>query len=111
MRMGWSIDLKLSGPIPEDDLDRIVRQIPCRQSWGVSRQPWGWSHVVDISLRSRKHPGDEVHLSGSFTASGRIAELFALALAGLLRAEGYDVAIGEMTRPDTTPQWGWRGTR
>lgn len=91
--MGWYIELTSDRPVAEADIDEILAsEIPkSHEYFGKIKQSWGWSHDVDIKISD-----DGVHLSGSYTQSGQIAKLFAVAFAGCLRLRGYRIKIGEM---------------
>ena len=94
--MGWCIRLTADKPIEPADIDHVVQELPptLRGAFSVStRQAWGWSTAVDIS----NPEGMELHLSGSFTQSGQIAEAAAQTIARLLEHKDYRIAVGELT--------------
>jgi hypothetical protein len=88
--MGWSIDIESDREISESEIDAIVRELP-QPVLGVfpSRQAWGWSLGVDARLS-----GNTLSLSGSYSMSGRIAELAAEAFARRLEKLGHTVTVG-----------------
>ncbi|MFE6075641.1 hypothetical protein ACFVQB_14310 [Paenibacillus sp. NPDC057886] len=89
--MGWSIDLISDRKITDKEVDELVNNLPQELSFtlGNSKQPWGWSTAVDISIKD----DNIVWLSGSYGMSGKIAEEFAAHMKNELEKLGHDIAI------------------
>ena len=91
--MGYSCHINSDREISESEIQTIVDNIPntfkgfiC--SLGADpKQSWGWSLACDIRLPT----GKEVVVSGSYTASGSIAESFINHFVGELKKNGHEI--------------------
>lgn len=91
--MGWNIDIKTDKAMSEKLIDEIITDLPQTISHGFGKQSWGWSLAADVRLRNPQ----ELGLSGSFSLSGKIAELAAEAFARRLEKRGYTVDVGALS--------------
>lgn len=91
--MGWSITLNSNKEISEEEVDRIVEQLPGEFLLGgfmePSKQDWGWSTAIDIS----NPRGAILNLSGSYSMSGNIAEPMASYIKEKLEENGHSINI------------------
>ncbi|WP_063562930.1 hypothetical protein [Paenibacillus sp. O199] len=89
--MGWSIDLISDRKITEEEVDKLVSNLPQEMSFvlGNSKQPWGWSTAVDVAIK------DEyvIWLSGSYGMSGAIAEKFTIHMKDELEKIGHTISL------------------
>ncbi|RXZ78110.1 hypothetical protein EBB07_29080 [Paenibacillaceae bacterium] len=87
--VGWSIYFSSNKEIKDTEIDQIVENLPKKFSFslGNHRQPWGWSTGADISRRYE----NSISLSGSYGASGQIAEAYSEFLK--VELEKYDHRI------------------
>lgn len=88
--MGWNINIKTDKPLTREVVKEIIPTLPDSLKRGCGEQEWGWSLAVDVRLRG----ANEVGLSGSYGASGYIAELAADCFASRLKAAGYGAEVG-----------------
>lgn len=86
--MGWDIHLKTNKRVTAAVINEIICELPASLKNGLSRQTWGWSMAVDVRLE----PGG-LHLSGSYSLSGKIAEFAAEAFARRLEQRGFKVEV------------------
>lgn len=71
--VGWAAYIKSDRDITEESIDSIILALPeALQGWypgkAASKQPWGWSSAVDISLE-----GKQLTISGAYGISGHKA--------------------------------------
>ncbi|ODA08280.1 hypothetical protein [Paenibacillus polymyxa] len=91
--MGWSIDLIPNKIVDEEEIDDIISKLPQELSFslGNSKQPWGWSAGVDVTLRD----DNTIWLSGSYGISGGIAEQFVAHMKSELESKGHLIKIAD----------------
>ena len=75
--MGYSIDLiDEHKSLITEDVQRIFDELPeSYRGISYSKQSWGWSTIVDVTIMENKNAHRYLKLSGSFSVSGTWAPL------------------------------------
>lgn len=90
--MGWRITLKADRPIMDEDVQKIVDELPedlTAPFFGPFpyRTSWGWLAATDIYYPE----GNELELGGSYSISGAKARPMAERLTSELEKLGYTI--------------------
>jgi hypothetical protein len=95
--MGWDVDIRTYKDVTEAVVDDIVQEIIASGDremigfFGGSKQEWGWSLGVDLSLVSPR----KLHCSGSCSISGRYAERWCDDFILMLNERGIKAKLGK----------------
>jgi hypothetical protein len=93
--MGWVIEIKVSPALEESVVDDMIEELPAtlQSCHGKTfcKQKWGWLLYADVTLTDYG-----LQLRGSYTQSGKFADVAAWAFEQLLKQRGYKVEVGKL---------------